>query len=62
MEKKKVSRFEYAIAQAANVSNIDQLQPITEAEEAQQREDNLREQASKFMVLNPPAGGNGERR
>lgn len=55
MEKKKVSRFEYAIAQAANVPNIDQLEPTTESEEFKMIEEKFEEQAAKFKIINPPA-------
>lgn len=61
---KTVSRFEYAIMQAAHESDptkvtkedLDNMRPLSEDEELQKREDNLRSQASKIRFNREVAG------
>lgn len=51
MEKKKISAFEYVFMQAADPEKAKQYEPYTKDEELKQREDNLREQASRLKVV-----------
>lgn len=50
--KTKVSRFEYAIKQAANVPDLDKFEPLTEKEELKIREDRIREQFNRLKPIN----------
>lgn len=49
--KTKVSRFEYAIKQAANVPDLDKFEPMTEKEEFKLREDNIKQQLSRLKPI-----------
>lgn len=49
--KKKVSRFEFAIMQAAGIDQTN-VEPKTKEEEIQERIDNLKNQASRIRIKN----------
>lgn len=51
--KKKVSRFEYAIMQAADPEGAKKLEPRTEAEELDLRKENIKRQISRIRFKNP---------
>lgn len=55
-EKKKVSRFEYAIMQAADPEGAKKLEPLTEQEELEIRRANVERQLSRFR--HPPIASN----
>jgi hypothetical protein len=48
MEKKKVSRFEYAIMQYADPEEAKKLEPRTEEEEVEIRKENIRRQLRRI--------------
>lgn len=53
MEKKKVSAFEFAIAEAAAPEEAKNMIPETREEEIERRIQNMSEAISKFKVINP---------
>lgn len=50
MEKKKVSAFEFVFMQASEPEKAKKYEPFTKEEELKQREENLKEQASKIRI------------
>lgn len=54
MEKKKVSRFEYAIMQVADPEGAKEYQPYTVDEENKEREDRIRDTVAKIKTKPTP--------